>query len=117
MTAHVVAADDGPRSSDPAGGQRLRRQTVEMPTNAMVDRRTASAKRHSFGPVTKRRTYLSFLASGLWPTFATAALEGHLPDFSPMHWAVFLAGSCVIALAFIYLEGRFSPRNSGDGQR
>lgn len=67
--------------------------------------------------MTKRRTFLLVLASGLWPTFATAALDGHLPDFSAMHWAVFLAGSCVIALAFILLEGRLKSRGHENDTR
>ena len=64
--------------------------------------------------MSKRRTFVFVLATGLWPTLATAALDGHLPDFSAMHWLVHLAGSCVIALAFILLEARFSPKECGD---
>jgi hypothetical protein len=60
--------------------------------------------------MSKRRTFVFFLATGLWPTFASAALDGHLPDFSAMHWAVFLAGSCVIAVAFILLEDKLRSR-------
>ena len=68
--------------------------------------------------MTKRRTFLFVFASGLWPTFASAALDGHWPDFSAMHWAVFLAGSCVIALTFIFLEGRLkSRRHENDARR
>ena len=67
--------------------------------------------------MTKRRAFLIVLASGLWPTFATAALNGHWPDFSAMHWAVFLAGSCVITLAFILLEGRLKSRGHENDAR
>jgi len=64
--------------------------------------------------MSKRRTFVFVLATGLWPTFATAALDGHLPDFSAVRWLVYLAGSCVIALAFILLEARFFTKERGD---
>ena len=67
--------------------------------------------------MSKRRTFVVVLASGLWPTFGSAALEGHLPHFSAMHWAVFLAGSCVITLAFILLEGRLKSRGHQNDSR
>lgn len=63
--------------------------------------------------MSKLRTFVFFLGTGLWPTSASAALDGHLPNYSATHWTVFLVGCCVIALAFIYLEGRFAPKNEG----
>jgi hypothetical protein len=67
--------------------------------------------------MTKRRAFLIALAAGLWPTLATAALDGHWPDFSAMHWAVFLAGSCVIAVAFILLEDKLRSRRDETDSR